>query len=541
MIVDAMYGSGDSSVSGSAATHYRSGLLSRLPVPISQVEKIAGDARKMIAIAFTFFLRDETSRYFSFAVPPQPLLAEAVQELERERVTHLANVLRLHQQVEDVAFEDLGFKSNDRTVVDTVVGPHPLSYGHTLTNEDQNQIRQLWMLSESALVEAAVAVRGASRQLTKKAYCVDRRLELVSHICQRSAAAIAEFVIQDQLVPPGAVQNYCHALVSWAFGCAMGRWDVDKAGDSPCLDQVDFFGELPVNPPAAATSEGADLSRGDGVLCHDPGDERDVCSCVRSVLQLSLGTSASKVEDELCALLNERSLEDYIGGPTRFFDSHLSKYSKSRRVAPIYLPLSLPSGDYTLWLYYHRLTDQTLYTCVNDFVDPRLKQVSEEASRLRGKSTRSSAEEKDLERLSDLELELKDFRDELLRLARFWKPNLNDGVQITAAPLWRLFQHRQWQNRLKETWEKLEAGEYDWAHLALSIWPDRVVRASHKDRSYAIAHDLEDRLWHEVEVEKVGRGGRVTTITEWQPRDLSEAELNQIIAEAKQRPQGGQS
>lgn len=172
---------------------------------------------------------------------------------------------------------------------------------------------------------------------------------------------------------------------------------------------------------------------------------------------------------------------------------------------------------------------------MNDFVDPKLKQVSEEADRLRGKSHRSSAEEKELERLTDLELELKDFRDELLRVAKFWKPNLNDGVQITAAPLWKLFRHRQWKNRLKETWEKLEAGEYDWAHLALSIWPERVVRACQKDRSYAIAHDLEDQLWHEVEVEKVGRGGRVTTTTEWQPRDLSEDELNQIIAEVKAR------
>jgi len=186
-------------------------------------------------------------------------------------------------------------------------------------------------------------------------------------------------------------------------------------------------------------------------------------------------------------------------------------------------------------LYYHRLTNQTLYTCVNDFVDPKLKQVAEEAARLRGKANRSSTEEKELERLSDLELELTDFRDELLRIAKFWKPNLNDGVQITAAPLWKLFQHRQWQNRLKATWEKLEAHDYDWAHLALSIWPDRVVHASHKDRSYAIAHDLEDKLWHEVEVEKIGRGGRVTTKLEWFPRDLSENELNDIIAEVKAR------
>src|SRR5690606_20395168 len=139
----------------------------------------------------------------------------------------------------------------------------------------------------------------------------------------------------------------------------------------------------------------------------------------------------------------------------------------------IYWPLSTSSGSYTLWLYYHRLTDETLYTCVNDFVDPKLKRVTEAVAGLRAKSGRSAADERELERLIAFEAELKDFRDELLRIVKFWKPNLNDGVQITAAPLWKLFQHRLWQKKLKETWEKLEAGDYDWAHLAYSIWPDR--------------------------------------------------------------------
>ena len=159
----------------------------------------------------------------------------------------------------------------------------------------------------------------------------------------------------------------------------------------------------------------------------------------------------------------------YVGNPNGFFADHIGMYSSNKRKAPIYWPLSTPSGSYTLWLYYHRLTDQTLYTCVNDFVEPKLKQAADETARLRTKTTRSSTEEKDLERLSSLELELTDFRNELLRIARFWKPDLNDGVEITAAPLWRLFQHRQWQGRLRETWEKLEAGDYDWAHQALNL------------------------------------------------------------------------
>ena len=50
---------------------------------------------------------------------------------------------------------------------------------------------------------------------------------------------------------------------------------------------------------------------------------------------------------------------------------------------------------------------------------------------------------------------------------------------------------KKWQKRLKDTWEKLEAGEYDWAHLAYNIWPERVRGKCKTDKSLAIAHDLE--------------------------------------------------
>ena len=345
----------------------------------------------------------------------------------------------------------------------------------------------------------------------------------------------------DQEVGPQTPQEQYEALLSYAFGCAIGRWDIRYATGAKAIPALPGpFDPLPRLPfgalEAPPNGEHYPIEYSPfGIMCADEGHDWDVVSKVRAVLDAALGSEAAMVEQQALDALSVSGLREYFCNSNRFFSQHLIRYTKSRRYAPIYWPLSTPSGSYVLWLYYHRLTDQTLYTCVNDFVDPKLKQVSEEADRLRGKSHRSSAEEKELERLTDLELELKDFRDELLRVAKFWKPNLNDGVQITAAPLWKLFRHRQWRNRLKETWEKLEAGEYDWAHLALSIWPERVVRACQKDRSYAIAHDLEDQLWHEVEVEKVGRGGRVTTTTEWQPRDLSEVELNEIIDEVKAR------
>ncbi len=84
-------------------------------------------------------------------------------------------------------------------------------------------------------------------------------------------------------------------------------------------------------------------------------------------------------------------------------------------------------------------------------------------------------------------------RAELLRVAELpYKPNLDDGVQITAAPLAKLFELKAWRKVLESTWKNLEKGEYDWAHLAYSIWPDRVRGKCKTDRSLAIAHGLED-------------------------------------------------
>ena len=44
---------------------------------------------------------------------------------------------------------------------------------------------------------------------------------------------------------------------------------------------------------------------------------------------------------------------------------------------------------------------------------------------------------------------------------------------------------------MKACWESLKAGEYAWAHLAYTIWHDRVKKVCKTGRSIAIAHGLE--------------------------------------------------
>lgn len=304
-----------------------------------------------------------------------------------------------------------------------------------------------------------------------------------------------------------ALSNYIEILASYFLGCAFGRWDLRYAiGEKTAPELPDPFAPLPVCPPGMLqNAEGLPVSPNDlrttnyelqiswdGILVDDAGHKEDVENRLRSILGLIFKDRAEAVETEACAGLGVKSLRDYFRKPAGFFADHLKRYSKSRRQAPIYLPLSTRSGEYTLWLYYHRLTDQTLYTCVNDYVEPKLKSVQAELSILHSKPARTSDDEKRFEKQQTFAYELEEMQNELLRLAAIWKPNLNDGVQITMSPLWKLFNLAKWQKTLKETWQKLEKGDYDWAHLAYSLFPERVSEKCVKDKSLAIAHDLED-------------------------------------------------
>ena len=92
--------------------------------------------------------------------------------------------------------------------------------------------------------------------------------------------------------------------------------------------------------------------------------------------------------------------------------------------------------------------------------------------------------------------ELREFREQLDVVAPLWAPDLDDGVAVVLAPMWRLFaHHRAWSNELKKHWAKLAKGDYDWAQLAMRLWPERVVPRCATDRSLAIAHGLEDVFW----------------------------------------------
>jgi hypothetical protein len=283
-------------------------------------------------------------------------------------------------------------------------------------------------------------------------------------------------------------------LLSWAVGVAFGRFDWRLAsGEHAAPPEPDPFDPLPAKSPGMLPDGATPFHTHAGILLDDPGHPHDLARLVEEVL--------ARVDAPVPSDVRRWLQRD-------FFAFHLQRYSRSRRKAPIYWPLSTTSGSYTLWVYSPSLTSQTLYTAINDFVEPKLNEVGNEVTALRNKgAARTRDDEKRFEALQTFELELIELRDTLLKLAPAYQPNHDDGVQISAAPLWPLFRHKPWQKVLKDTWGKLEKGDYDWAHLAMNYWPERVREKCKTDKSLAIAHGLE-ALYVEPEIAPKKTRGR---------------------------------
>jgi hypothetical protein len=350
-------------------------------------------------------------------------------------------------------------------------------------------------------------------------------------------------------------------LVLYAVGCVFGRWDIRIGRDPSLAPQLaDPFAPLPVCAPGALVSpDGLPAAPGgivneewlrarpdaitlppagsvrqptisddkypiriawDGILVDDPEHPADIVRRVREVLAAlwpgENGARAEAIEREACAILGVRELREYFRRPAGFFEDHLKRYSKSRRQAPIYWPLSTASGSYTLWVYYHRLTSDTLYTAVNRYVEPKIaevqRRVAEDERQLEHTSGReASGLRMSVEQGRALVRELQNFREELLRVAALpYRPDLNDGVIITASPLHQLFRLPRWAKDTKACWEKLEHGDYDWAHLAYTLWPDRVRAKCRTDKSLAIAHGLEELYVEPPASAKKARGRKAS-------------------------------
>jgi len=280
-----------------------------------------------------------------------------------------------------------------------------------------------------------------------------------------------------------SVESLVKRWISYAVGVVMGRF---QPGVDGALGRGRFSTEV--------AARLRDLADTDGVMVIDPGHSDDLASKAWHALQIMLGEEAAR---EVVAVgigrdgEPERSLRKYFAG--KFFKEHIQQYHKR----PIYWLLQSPRKKYGVWLFHEKLTRDTLYRIRGDeYVGSKIKLLESHMAELRARMNAiEGRERRRLEKeIADTEEVLDDVREFAGRmdaiLLRGYTPHIDDGVLINMAPLWELIP--SWKKEPKECWEKLEAGAYDWSQQAMDHWPERVKEKCRTNKSYAIAHGLDE-------------------------------------------------
>lgn len=400
----------------------------------------------------------------------------------------------------------------------------------------------------------------SAEQLVQKAYGLSEeeaeRLELdlteALVLAASPQGAIVESQVDDEDDDDDSVvlldnpEERARRLISYAVGCLFGRWDIRMALGE--LLPPTRAADQPLRPtPAGYRAEHSDVVNlagnypfevwKDGIAVDDEGQPRDIVAAVRrtlTTLRLDINDVMGALDATEAGLRSELALE--------FWRWHIRTYSLGRRKAPIFWKLGTASAGYSVWLYFHAFNRDTLFTVQTEYALPKLAfevRRLEDLRREYGASPKAGERRQIVTQESFVE-ELRVFVDDLKRVAPLWRPDLDDGVIINFAPLWRLVSHHKpWQKDLKATWDALCAGKYDWARLAMHLWPERVVPKCATDRSLAIAHGLEEAFWLEGTDGKWKARSSATRPTDELVRERTSPAVKEALKSLLEAPAGG--
>ncbi len=491
LFIEAQVAAGEEVQSGSASRSYEVGIVQRLPWPGNQMSQtllalVQHAARDIASAVRLWDVFDETTRSFVRpAVWPlsESIEAAAVHRMEDREASEL-QVLALTYSI-DQAFESvLSIDASTRDYIDQQVGPHPDSYPAVTGDSVRTIVAELYPMSIDDVVDTAVARVGGRRYLSTMSHYANRRLELIAHTAQCNCESIVATRRQLGILPAEEPYRSADELFSYLVGLAFGRWDIRIARDPMLATALPpLFGPLPTFSPGMLTHQRAfpGIDAGNeyplelppaGVLVDQPGHRWDVEGRLLATATVAFDKPEAVISD-LVRIFRRGSLRDHLR--KRFFRDHISRYSKSRRNAPIYWPLYVPSGNWGAWVYAPTLSRESLFAVARAAVE-RIDAAEIESRRLQrerdsgggGRSAREIANA--LESEEQLAEELRSFRHEVDRISGLgWEPDLDDGIILCAAPLADLFP--AWTDAAVAR-QEIKDGKYPWA--SVSKWADEL-------------------------------------------------------------------
>lgn len=244
------------------------------------------------------------------------------------------------------------------------------------------------------------------------------------------------------------------------------------------------------------------LAISDGIAVLDDGHPRDLARLVEQALVLMLGEQGA--EEVIQTIDQGRKTNDARPSSIvlRQFlekDFFTAWHFKWYRKRPVYWPIQSSKRSYGFVIFHEKITRETFYAIQREpYLDTKRNAVAlkiADVQQALGHAT--GVQRKKLEKQLD---ELQKLADELAAFAKDleaitlggYEPEENwidDGVILRMAPLWKVVPI--WKSEPKKYWERLENGDFDWSHIAMKYWPDRVKEKCKTNKSFAIAHGVE--------------------------------------------------
>jgi len=459
--IETMVAAGETTTSGSASRSYDTGLVGLVPVP-SRVPAIAAPVDRLwsslLAFSRATAWRQEPLRGAAFDPDPfagvaKDAMEAVVGQCEHDEIDAATAVVSavdaLDEVLVTVVSDEAAVDQNQLAqVLDITVGRAQSTY----TGEARSTaLASLWELDLDEAIDELIRAHGGSRNVANLTFHAHRRLEVLSHGLGVPPQAIATAVRELGLVSPEHRDNVSECLLSWLVGRCFGRVDAQPSYVTP--DDLFVIPDM-----VGRVADAPDL------LLDQPGHPLDLGDRFASAVEaLDLDGAVGYALAHLAKGVAPRT---YLRRD--FFKQHVARYSMSRRKAPIYWQLQVPSKSWGIWLYYPRLTRELLFAIVAES-EQRLRLGEQQIAHLQREAESASGREASelvsaLDRERKLVVELGIFRLEAERIANLgWEPDLNDGAVLNAAALANLFP--AWKDAASAR-KELRAGKHEWSTVS---------------------------------------------------------------------------
>ena len=436
----------------------------------------------------------------------------------------------IHYQIGDVAALPLPYKQNELDVAEDTIQISLLDTNFTEPTFDFIAPPR-WDTGIQDLAALQTRLRELEAQIDEEVYRLYGIADEDRAAIEAELAGGPQAADEDEAPePPLTREDLAKRWVSYAVGVVMGRFrpgrprthqphargplgravfhpDDFAVGSLPAPSPEEF--DMLVGPedrfayvdgeggrhlfPAQVEQALRDLALPEGMAVVQAHHRVDLAARVQQALAFMWGEPAAQ---EIMAAVGG-DLARYL--ERSFWRDHLQTY----RNRPIYWLLQSPKRTLSIYLHHERITRDTLFVVQTEIVQPtrrllaaRLQEQEALAAQSAGRARQRARREAEV--LQAALDDLAAFAEALERvLRRGYQPDLDDGVLINLAPLHELvpwLRKKKVRGRriteLEATWLALEAGEYDWAHMAMHYWPDRVRKKAAQDKSLAIAHGL---------------------------------------------------